>query len=217
MFVMRSVMEFMAILMCFMILPCLVLVGCCDFLNSIGNWTDSIPQIQAHDVFVPHPHLKDLKAAAKRGKILVITLVVSAGLVVMISTAILRGGKEKEEAAAKYIIEPAKLRSCVIAAAVAGKRGLVRGKKQALNMAFTAYARERGIEWKDQILGDSESVTRDVGVDSVTVSIPGDSAVVEIRSICGSMGASATANAEDGSLGSSVFTMRGAKRDADSA
>ena len=210
-------MEFMAIFVCCMILPCLVLFSCCDLLNSIGNWTDSVPQIQAHDMFLAHPHLKDLKAAAKRGKILVITLVVSAGLVIMISTAILRGGKGKEDADARQIIEPAKLRSCVIAAAIAGGRGLGKGKEQALNMAFAAYASERGTHWKDQVLGDSESVTRDIGVDSVTVSMPGDGVVVEIRSVCGRMGASATATAANSSLESSVFTVHATQRDINSA
>ena len=210
-------MEFMAIFVCFMILPCLVLFSCCDLLNSIGNWTDSVPQIQAHEKFIMHPHLKDVKAAAKRGKILVITVIVSAGLVVMIGTAILRGGKKEEDADAKLNVEPARLRSCVIAAAIEGGRGLVKGKEQALKMAFAAYAGERGIDWKDQVLGGSESVTRDVGVDSVTISIPGDGAVVEIRSICGRMGASATASTENGSLESSVFIVRATKRDTNPA
>jgi hypothetical protein len=208
-------MEFMAIFVCFMILFCLVLVGCYDSVSNIGNWTESIPQIRTHDMFVRHPHLKDLKAAAKRGKILVITLVVSAGLVVLVSTAILRGGKAREEADAQQIVEPARLRSCVIAAAIAGRRGLVKGKEQALNMALTAYAKERGIDWEDQVLEYSESVTCDVGSDSVTISIPDDGTVVDIRSICGNMGASATVNAEDGSLRSSVFTLRALKREAE--
>ena len=202
------------VIVCFMVLPCLVLVSCCDSLNSIGNGMESVPQIQAHDVFLPHPHLRDLKAAAKRGKILVITLVVSAGLVALVSAAILRG--DKEEADAEQIIEPAKLRSCVIAAAVAGSRELMKDKAQALNMAFAAYARDRGIDWKDQISDYSESVTRDVGNDSVTAAIRDDGAAVEIRSICGNIGASAKANAADGSLESSVFTVRRPKRGADS-
>ncbi|MFC1712457.1 hypothetical protein ACFL6S_02245 [Candidatus Poribacteria bacterium] len=198
----------MAIFVCFMILPCLVLASCYDSFSSIGNWTESIPQIRTHDMFLAHPHLKDLKAAAKRGKIPVITLVVSAGLVVLVSTAILRGGKAGEEADAQRIIEPARLRSCVIAAAIAGRRGLVKGKEQALNVAFTAYARERDVDWEGQALEYSESVTCDVGNDSVTISIPDDGAVVDIRSICGNIGASAIVNAEDGSLRSSVFTLR---------
>ena len=126
-------------IVCFIILPCLVLAGCRDHVDGIGNWIESMPQIQVHDMFAPHPHIKDLKAAAKRGKILVITLVVSAGLVALVSTAILRGGKEKDEAGISESIEPAKLRACVIAAAVAGRHGLAQGKKQALKMALIAY------------------------------------------------------------------------------
>ena len=206
-------MGFMAII-CFMILSCLVLASYCDSLDSIGNWTDSVPEIRVHDVFLPHPHLKDLKAAAKRGKILVITLVVSAGLVILVSTAILKGGKEDEDTHSEHTIEPARLRSCVIAAAIAARRGLVKGKEQALNMAFTAYARARGVEWKNQVPKYSESVTYNIGGDSVTVDISDDGAVVEIRSVCGNLGASATTNAEDGSLRSSVFTLRGLKREA---
>ena len=196
-----------------MILFCLTVFGRGEAFDNAWNWSESMPQIRAHDVFVPHPHLRDLKRAAKRGKILVITLIASAGLVALISAAILKGDKEKKEVDAKQTIDPAKLRLYVIAAVVAGRRGLVKGREQTLSMALAAYARKRGVEWKDQVLEYSESVTCDVGGDSVTVAISDDCATVKVRAIRGDIGVSATANAEDDSIRSSVFLSHGLKRE----
>jgi hypothetical protein len=72
-------------------------------------------------------------------------------------------------------------------------------------MAFSAYAREQGTEWKSEGLKHCPSVTCNVGRDSVTVIIPSDGMVVEVRAICGNVGASATADAEDDSVRSSIF------------
>jgi hypothetical protein len=200
-------------IVCFIILPCLMLAGCRDHVDGIGNWTESIPQIRVHDMFVPHPHLKDLKAAAKRGKILVITLVVSAGLVLLVSTAILRGGKEKDEAGIREAIEPAELRACVIAAAIAGRRGLAQGKEQSLKMALVAYAKERSVEWVGQIQAYSETAEYSIGRDRVTIVISNDEKAVEARSTCGKMGASATANSEEDSIQSSIFFLSALERE----
>lgn len=208
-------------IICFMISLGLMIVSCCRAFEGIGNWTGSdmliaprIPQLRVHDAFYPHPHLRDLKAAAKRGKILVITLVISAGLMVLVSTAVLRSGKEKREVDNIEITGPAELRSRVIAAAAAGRRGLVRGREQALGMALSAYARACGVEWKNEKLEYSPSVTCSIGRDRVTVVIPSDGAVVEIRAICGNMGASAAADTADGSIRSSIFTSHALEREA---
>ena len=196
-----------------MIMFCLTAFGRGEAFNDGWNWSESIPQIQAHDFIITHPHLRDLKMAAKRGKILVVTLVASAGLVALISTAILKGGKEEKEVDSRQNIDPAELRPCVIAAVAAGRRGLAKGREQALSIALAAYAWERGVQWKDQILEYSESATYNIGGDSLTVAIPDDCATVEVQSIRGDIGVSATANAEDDSIRSSVFLSHGLKRE----
>lgn len=176
------------IIACFVVLSCFVITNRCE----------------AHDAFYPH-HLKDVKAAAKRGKILVVTLVVSAGLVVLISTAVLRGGK-KEEVDSTENVAPAELRASVIAAVAAGQRGLEESRGKALNMALSAYARARGIEWRNEELEYSPSNAYTIGKDRVTVTISDGDAVIEVFAICGKMGASATVSAEDNSTHSSVFS-----------
>ena len=196
-----------------MIMFYLMAFGRGEAFNYGWNWSESIPQVQAHDFLITHPHLRDLKMAAKRGKILVITLVASAGLVALVSAAILKGGKEEKEADSKQNIDPAELRPCVIAAVVAGRRGLAESREQALGMALTAYAQERGVQWKGQALEYLESATYNVGGDSLTVAIPDDCATVEVQSIRGDIGVSATANAEDDSIRSSVFLSHGLKRE----
>jgi hypothetical protein len=208
-------------IICFMILSGFVTVSCCGAFQGIGNWTGSdmliarwMPQIRAHGAFYPHPHLRDVKALAKRGKILVITLVVSAGLMVLVSTAVLRSGKEKEKVDAIETIVPAELRAWVTAAAAAGRRGLPKGREQALNIALSAYASARGVEWRGEVPEYSPSVTCNIGRDRVTVAIPNDGAVVEVRAICGNIGANAVADAEDGSIRSSIFTSHALDREA---
>lgn len=205
----------------FVILFGSVTVSWCESFQGIENRIGSdmliarwMPQIRVHDAFYPHPHLRDVKAMAKRGKILVITLVVSAGLVVLVSTALLRSGKEKEEVDIIETIAPAELRSWVMAGATAGRRGLVRGREQAVNMALSAYASARGVEWEGEMREYSPSVTCNIGRDRVTVIIPNDGAVVEVRAICGNIGASAVADAEDGSIRSSIFTSGALEREA---
>jgi hypothetical protein len=160
--------------------------------------------------------MRDLKAIAKRGKILVLTLVVSAGLIALVSTAIVRGGKDKKSADDTKIISPAELRARVIAAANAGQRALAEGSEQALIAAFSAYAGACGVRWEGEVSEHSHSlsVTCSIGRDNVTVTISGDSAVVGIRAICGNIGASATADAEDGSIRSSVFRAHALEREA---
>lgn len=173
-----------------------------------------IPQIRVHDVFYPHPHMRDLKAAAKRGKILVITLVISAGLTILVSAAILRGSKEEEKTDDMEKIDPAELRGRVIAAAVAGRHGLSRGRKQALEMAFFAYARMCGIERKSIVSESSPHVTCKIGNDRVTVVISNDVPAVEVQAICGNIGAKAIVELEDGSVRSSIFTPHAMEREA---
>ena len=203
----------------FMILFGLVIVSCCEAFEDLGNCTGSdmliarwMPQIRVHDRFYPHPHMRDVKAMAKRGKILVITLVVSAGLMVLVSAAVLRSGKEKEKVDTIETIVPAELRSWVMAAAEAGRRELMKGREEALSMALSAYASARGVEWRDEVREYSPSVTCSIGRDRVTVAIPNDGAVVEVRAICGNIGASAVADAEDGSIRSSIFTSHALER-----
>jgi len=165
---------------------------------------------EAHDAFLPH-HLKDVKAATKRGKILVITLVVSAGLVVLISTAVIRGGKKETDSTEN--VAPAELRASVIAAVAAGQRGLEESRGKALNMALSAYARARGIEWRNE---EREYLPFDaytIGKDRVIVTISDDGAVIEASTMCGKMGASATANAKDNSTHSSVFSSHSMDRE----
>ena len=190
------------------------MVICCEAFDGVVNLADSVAQIRVHDAFYPH-HMRDLKAVAKRGKILVLTLVVSAGLMALVSTAILKSGKEKGKADTAEAIAPAVLRACVIAAATTGRRGLAEGRERALSTAFSAYASARSIEWKGEITEYSTSMTCSIGGDSVTVIISDDSAVVEVRAICGNMGASATADAANGSVKSSIFTSHAMEREAD--
>jgi len=165
---------------------------------------------EAHDAFYPH-HLKDVKMAAKRGKILVITLIVSAGLLILVSTAVIRSGKEKEIDAIGNV-DPAELRASVIAAVVAGKQGLEESRDRALNMALSAYARARGMEWRNEKPKYSLSEAYAIGKDRVTMSISDDGALVEFCATSGNMSASATANAEDNSTHSSVFSSNLKKR-----
>lgn len=198
---------------CLTILSGLVVVICCEAFDGIGKWTVHIPQIRVHDAFLPHPHMRDLKAAAKRGKILVITLVVSAGLIVLVSTAVIRSGKEGKKTVAAKTVTPKEMRSRVIAAAAAGRRGLVKGREQALSMALSAYASARDVEWKNGMPEYSPSVTCSIGGDRVTVVIPSDGKVIEVRSICGNIGASAIADARDGSVRSSIFTSHALERE----
>ena len=80
--------------------------------------------------------------------------------------------------------------------------------------AVAAYARERGVEWKDQVPEYSESVTYNIGGDSVTVDISDDCTVVKVQAIRGDIGVSVTANIEDNSVRSSMFTSRALKREA---
>lgn len=198
---------------CFIMLFGVVTVDCCAAFDGVGNWTDTMPQIRVHDAFYPHPHLRDVKAAAKRGKILVITLVVSAGLVAFVSTAIVRSDKKKEEADATENISPAELRARVIAAAIAGREGLMRSREHALRMAFSAYASTCQREWENGEQEHPSSITTyNIGRDRVTVDIPGKETCIEVRAIRGSMGASATADKENGSIRSSIFTAHAMDR-----
>jgi hypothetical protein len=80
-------------------------------------------------------------------------------------------------------------------------------------MAFSAYARELGVEWRSEAPKDSPSVTCNVGRDRVTVVVPSDGMVVEVRAICGNLGASATADAENGSVRSSIFISHALERE----
>ncbi len=174
-----------------------------------------MPQIRAHGTFYPHPHLRDVKALAKRGKILVITLVVSAGLMVLVSTAVIRSGKEKQTVDAIETAAPAELRAWVTAAAAAGRRGLSKGREQALDMAFSAYASARSVEWTGEVPKYSSSVTFNIGKDRVTVVISDDGGKVDVCAVCGNIGASAVADSEDGSIRSSIFTSHALDREAD--
>jgi hypothetical protein len=160
---------------------------------------------EAHDAFYPH-HLKDIKAAAKRGKILVITLIVSAGLVVLVSTAVLKSGKEEDEADSTENIAPSELRASVMAAVIAGQKGLEVSREEAINMALSAYARERGIEREERETEYTPSSTYAIGKDRVTVSISDDGSIVEVSAICGKIGANAIANIGDDSTHSSIFS-----------
>ncbi len=189
---------YLANTVCFLILLGFVIVSCSD----------------AHDAFYPHLHVRDVKAAAKRGKILVITLVVSAGLIALITTAILKGDKKKKEADATEKIDLAELRARVIAAAVAGKNGLATSHEQALRMALSAYASACHTEWENEEMEYPPSVTRSIGGDRVTVTILSDGAAVEVRAVCGNLGASATVDAKDGSIQSSIFTAHAMDREA---
>jgi len=167
----------------------------------------SVNHCKAHDAFYPH-HFRDIKAAAKKGKILVITLVVSAGLLVLVSTALVKSGKGKRKDDFTEKIDPAELRAHVIAAAIAGKRQLAKDPEQALNVTLSVYASARGMEWDAGSLSNSPSGTYSIGRDRVTVSITADSSSVEVRAICGNVGASAIAGAEGDSVRSSIFTSR---------
>ena len=60
----------------------------------------------------------------------------------------------------------------------------------------------------------SPSVKCNIGGDQVTVTISSDNTAVAVRAIHGNMGASATADAEDGSVRSSIFTSHALDREA---
>ena len=181
----------LATLICFVTLLCFLSVNHC----------------KAHDAFYPH-HLRDIKAAAKKGKILVITLVVSAGLMALVSTALVKSGKGKRKDDFIEKIDPAELRSHVIAAAIAGKRELAKNPEQALDVTLSVYAGARGIEWDAGSLSNSPSGIYSVGRDRVTVIMSDDSSSVEVRAVCGNVGASAIAGADGDSVRSSIFTSR---------
>lgn len=183
----------------------LLAISYCQAYSIIGVWWENVRYIKAHDAFYPHPHLKDLKLAAKRGKILVVTLVVSAGLVVLISTALLRSRKDKEKADITEVIRPADLRGYVIAAANSGKEGLKESVDYAVELALATYAKKRGINWKEGTFNYSPDVIYNVEKDRVTVSLASDGRGLEFRAICGKIGASATANIDDDSIQSSIF------------
>ena len=202
-------------IICLTTLFCLAIASCCYALDDFGNWIDSTPQIRTHGTFYPHPHMKDLKALAKRGKILVITLVVSAGLLVLVSTAVIRGGKGKEETDETKAVDPAELRSRVIAAAAAGRQSLSEGQKRASNMALRAYANACSVEWVADSLEYSASMTCNIGRDHVTIVILNGSDAVEVRAVCGNMIATAIANAKEDSISSSVFKSNALDREQD--
>jgi len=177
----------------------------CRAYNKMYLWKESIPYIKAHDAFYPHPHLKDLKLAAKKGKILVVTLVVSAGLMVLISTAVIRSGKDKDKDDMVESISPADLRSRVISSAAAGKQFLGEGPDSAVRAALKTYATSRGVEWKEGTISYSPDVIYNVGKDQVIVYIKRDSKDLEVKVLCGKIGASAIA-CDDGSIRSMIFT-----------
>ena len=79
-------------------------------------------------------------------------------------------------------------------------------------MALTAYAKERNIEWSGQVQEYSESAEHRVGRDRIAIAVSNDEKAVEIQSMCGNMGASATANSEDGSVKSSIFSISALER-----
>ena len=168
-----------------------------------------MPPIRAHDAFYPHAHIRDLKKAAKRGKILVITLVVSAGLTVLIANALIRGDKSEADDGAGGNLNPTQLRTCVIAAAMAGTRGLFHGEQEAMNMAFSEYAKQRDIEWIQEpgaVLVPEETYT--MGNDRLSVSISREEMKVEVNAICGKMRATASADAKKGSVQSLVSMVK---------
>jgi len=172
-----------------------------------------ISQFEAHGTFYPHPHMRDLKKAAKRGKILVITLVVSAGLLVLISTALIKGGKGKDEKNTGETISPAELRLGVISAVTAGKSGLAKGRNKAFVMVLQEYARFRKKELSSKPLDDSESITCIVGKDKLIVMVSPDGNLIEVTAICGKTGAKATLDSRDGSIQSSVFISHALDRE----
>lgn len=135
-----------------------------------------------------------------------ITLVVSVGLVVLVSTAIFRSGKTEEYGDAAEIVDPAKLRPCVIAAAAAGKLCLIKSQGEAIGMSFSKYASMRNVDWTNNISDQISSATRKIGKDRVTVTISDDNSVLEVRAICKNVGAKAIANMSDDSIKSSIFT-----------
>ncbi len=205
---------------CFTVLCSLIVASLCEAFERVGNWIASdmliarfAPRLWAHDAFYPHAHMRDLKAAAKRGKILVVTLIVSVGLVVLVSGAILKGGKGTDEVDTVETIDPAELRAWVVASATAGGRELLKSREQAMKVAFREYARARGIEWRDEGLQYSPSATRDIGKDRVTVTV-GDSSI-EIRAMCGNMGAEAIADMADNSIKSSIFTSHALEKESE--
>ena len=207
----------------FVILSVFVAASCCEAFEGNGNraWLDMLkwrylPQFRAHGKFYPHPHMQDLKMVAKRRKILVVTLVVSAGLLALVSAALLRTGKEKESTAGTETISPAEMRGWVIAAAGAGLRGMAKGREHALRMALSAYAGARHVKWNGRAPKHSSTAAFSIGMDRVTVTISNDGSALDVRSVCGDLGASATANAADGSVRSSVFTSHALDREADS-
>lgn len=148
-----------------------------------------MPQIMVHDTFYPHPHMRDLKAEANRGKILVITLVFATGLTILVSSAIIKNRK-KEDSPQFEPVNPSQLRSCVVEAVIACKNGLRESKTQALKMAFSAYAKKRGIKWKERFIDNSQPATLNIGHDMITITINGD--FVEVQSVCGRVIATAT-------------------------
>lgn len=160
-------------------------------------------RIWMHDAFYPHLHKRDLKVVAQRGKILVITLFLTAGLLALVSVALSKSGKGDKGAVES--IDPKELRACAVMAANAGRDGLSKGRREALYMALSAYAKARGIEWEDKDLKPFSSVTYYIGGDRVTVTIPDDSSAVEVSTIHGNLGASAVADTKGGSIRSSIF------------
>ena len=75
-------------------------------------------------------------------------------------------------------------------------------------MAFSEYAKSRGIEWEIESLEQSASVTCGIGKDQVTVNVPEGNMGIEVRAVCRNMGANAKASVNDDMVQSSIFTSR---------
>jgi len=143
-----------------------------------------------HIVFQdPQDWMRHLQECVPRGKILVITLVFTAGVVAIAATMLTKSPKDKKSQADVSRIQ---LRSYLIQAGMAGGPALKKDLFKAILIALQAYAKQRGVDWNGNLPKiDDSPVSLRIGPDIVTVTTPyqGDRDLMEIRAICGSEGA----------------------------
>ncbi|MBD3184713.1 hypothetical protein GF312_20700 [Candidatus Poribacteria bacterium] len=169
-------------------------------------------KIFIHDAFYPHPHMRDIKKLAQRGKILVITLVVSAGLIVLVSTALIKGDKDKNDIKIQQNINPSELRSSAVIAAIAARNQISRGSNEMIQKAFKVYSANRKIQHDSKITGGKLIQTQIIGNDTVTVKISESHESVEVIVESGKICAVATASVKNDSVKSRILSIEAVDR-----
>lgn len=180
-------------------------IQCANVSQNI-HFINPIPDIYIHSSFYPHPHMRDIKKLAQRGKILVITLIVSAGLITLVSTALIKDNKGENSSRNKQKINPTELRSYAIASVIAARGELPKGRKAVIEKAFNTYSIKREIQYEKPIIGNNLVVTGFIGEDIVTVKISDSYKTIEVVAESGSICAVASINTENGSVKSHILT-----------